>query len=224
MTRHARARRVPARGRRVATGAVAVGLACAALAACGPAAVRNPTGAPWPPPPPTASLADRVVRDFEHATLTSVEAFAGLFDFAEVGAFEILLHRYDLLGRIPDLTADEVAELAAEGPTPYPAARERRNVSAFYPRFVQRTVGTGGCTAGPARSEYVAQLAAPFAPLPAEHAHYEPLRARVNAQLVGGGMVTVRCRGGHGGLALVYSPRPTTRGYDLITIYDDGDD
>ena len=27
-----------------------------------------------------------------------------------------------------------------------------------------------------------------------------------------------------GGLALVYSPRSNARGYDLITIYDDGDE
>ena len=202
--------------------AVALAVALALLAG-GASAVKAPASA-WPPPPTSASLADKVVWDFEHATLAGQEAFASLFDFAEVGAFEILLHRYDALGRQPSLSQREIDKLLAEQPEPYPEARERRNVSRYYPRWVQRTVGTGGCAAGPTKRPYVAQLGPPFPPLPAEHAHYEPLRARVNAQLEGGGAVTVRCTGGKGGLALVYSPRPTARGYALITIYDDGDE
>lgn len=191
-----------------------------ALAGCGPAASGG--GGRWPAPPAGTTLPDRVIWDFEHATAAGVDAFADLFDFAEVGAFEILLHRYDLIGRL-ELSDGKRAELAAEQPVPYPAARERRNVSRYFPRFVQRTVGTGGCTGGPPARPYTQLMGQPFEPLPPEHAAYEPLRARVNAQLVGGGVVGVRCRGGHGGLALVYSPRPTPRGYALITIYDDGE-
>ncbi len=189
---------------------------------CGPTA-RSAGGPPWPAAPAAATLAERVVWDFERATLAGVDHFAGLFDFAEVGAFEILLHRYDLLGRLPDLTAAERAQYEGEQPVPYPAARERRNVSRFFPSFVQRTVGTGGCAGGPPAYKYNRLLGVPFEALPPEHAHYEPLRARINAQLDGGGVIAVRCQGGRGSLALVYSPRPTPRGYDLVTIYDDGD-
>src|SRR5688572_17055711 len=87
-------------------------------------------GASKPPRPPT--LPEQVAYDFETAVLTSKDAFAELFDFAEVGAYEILLRRYDLLGRLPDLTDEERASLEKDDGTPYPAERERRNVSNFY--------------------------------------------------------------------------------------------
>ncbi|MEZ4404814.1 MAG: hypothetical protein R3B06_32800 [Kofleriaceae bacterium] len=172
-------------------------------------------------PAPT-DLPARVVADFERATLAGPDAWIELFDFAEVGAFEILLRRYDLLGRLPDLDDGERAALAAEDGTPYPPERERRNVGRFYPRLAQRTVGTGGCRAETPRWAYNRKLGVPFEPLPDGHEAYEPLRQRVNAQLVGGGVVGIRCAGGRQGLALVYSPRPTARGYAIITIYDDG--
>lgn len=195
-----------------------------ALAGCGgAAAIKNPTGDPWPPPPAPATLAERVVWDFERATLAGRDRWVELFDFDEVGAFEILLRRYDLLGRLPDLDDDDRAELAADDGTPYPAARERRNVGNFYGPLAQRTVGTGGCTGGVPHWEYDVLLGQPFPPLPPGHEHYEPLRQRVNAQLEGGGVIAIRCRGGHGGLALVYSPRRSARGYAIITIYDDGE-
>ena len=193
-----------------------------ALAGCGPKTVAT-GGAAWPPAPAGASLAAKVVWDFEHATLAGQAQFASLFDFAEVGAFEILLHRYDVIGRA-ELSDARRAALAAEAPAPYPAAREQRNVSRYYPRWVQRTVGTGGCAGQAPRLEYNQLMGRPFEPLPPEHAHFDALRTRVNAQLEGGGVIAVRCRGGKGGLALVYSPRPTARGYDLITIYDDGEE
>jgi len=185
-----------------------------ALAACGP---PTPTRAPRP-----ATLPERVVYDFETAVLTSQDAFVGLFDFTEVGAFEILLRRYDLLGRLPDLTDDEKADLAADDGTPYPPERERRNVGNFYKILAQRTVGTGRCTAVPPQWAYNRLLGEAFPPLPPGHDAYESLRLRVNAQLAGGGVIGIRCAGGHGGLALVYSPRAGARGYDIITIYDDG--
>ena len=202
--------------------AIVLGLGCAA--ACGPSATGGGGGGAWPPAPASASMADQVVWDFEHATLTGQDAFASLFDFAEVGAFEILLHRYDALGRLPGLTDNEVKALLAEEPVPYPEARERRNVSRFFPRFVQRTVGTGGCTGAAPRYHYNQLLGVTYPPLPPDHAHYDALRQRINHQLEGGGVIGIRCTGGTGGLALVYSPRSNARGYDLVTIYDDGAD
>lgn len=191
------------------------------LAACSGAG--KPARAPRP-----ATLPEQVVYDFETAVLTSRAEFETLFDFAEVGAFEILLRRYDLLGRLPDLTDEERASLAKDDGTPYPPERERRNVGNFYKRLAQRTVGTGGCRAEAPRWNYNVQLGVPFEPLPADtanHDAYELLRVRINAQLEGGGVIGIRCAGGKGGLALVYSPRPPAdrpRGYDIITIYDDG--
>ena len=61
-------------------------------------------------------------------------------------------------------------------------------------------------------------------PLPAGHESHEPLRLKVNAYLENGqgGVIAIRCPGGTRGLALVYTKRDNERGYDLITIYDDG--
>lgn len=206
---------------RLALAALAA-LAATALAGCPAGAPKNGSGAPWPPKPLPASLAERVVWDFEHATLAGLDHWIQLFDFTEVGAFEILLRRYDLLGRLPDLTEDEKAQLARDDGTPYPPERERRNVGRFYEKLARRTVGTGGCTAGTPHWKYNQLLGVPFEPLPAGHEHYEPLRVRINAQLEHGGVVAIRCQGGKGGLALVYTPVRSARGYDLITIYDDG--
>ncbi len=190
-----------------------------AVAAC------SGTGKPARAPRPS-TLPEQVVYDFESAVLTSRAEFETLFDFAEVGAFEILLRRYDLLGRLPDLTDEERASLEADDGTPYPPERERRNVGNFYKRLAQRTVGTGNCRAEKPHWNYNVQLGVPFEPLPpdtADHDAYELLRVRINGQLEGGGVIGIRCAGGKGGLALVYSPRTEKpRGYDIITIYDDG--
>lgn len=193
---------------------VAAALVVAAAAACGPKAPARP------PRPDT--LPEQVVYDFETAVLTSKDAFVDLFDFVTVGEFEILLRRYDLMGRLPDLSEAEIADLEEDDGTPYPPERERRNVGRFYEKLARRTVGTGGCTAGTPHWKYNQLLGVPFEPLPAGHEHYEPLRVRINAQLEHGGVVAIRCQGGKGGLALVYTPVRSARGYDLITIYDDG--
>lgn len=203
----------------------AVVTAALALAGCaGASGTRPPTaGTSWPAAPATATLAERVVWDFEHATLAGLDAWVELFDFTEVGAFEILLHRYDLLGRLPNLDERTRAAYTAEDATPYPPERERKNVGRFYQRLAQRTVGTGGCTAAEPHWAYNRALGVAFEPLPPGSEAYEPLRARVNAQLDGGGVIAIRCTGGAQGIALVYSPRPTPRGYAIITIYDDGE-
>lgn len=201
-------------------------LALAAAACSKPAGPAGPAApkSSWAPAPAGASLPDKVIWDFEHATLAGLEPWVGLFDFAEVGAFEILLRRYDLLGRLPDLTEAQKAALAKDDGTPYPAERERRNVGRFFKQLAQPTVGTGGCTGAAPHWRYNQQLGTPFEPLPPGHEHYEPLRLRINAQLErGGGVIGIRCTGGTGGLALVYTPVDNARGYDLITIYDDGD-
>ncbi len=176
-------------------------------------------------PPPTAShcgLADRVAADFEKAVLQSRDAYVGLFDFVAVGEYEILLHRYDLNGRFPDLDDDRREQFAGEDGTPYPEARERRNVGNFYPILAQRTVGTGGCSAAAPRSRYGRLLGVFFDPLPeGTPPGYEKLRTDANAWLEKGGVVGIRCTGGQGGLAIVYTAKDNARGYDLITIYDD---
>ena len=187
----------------------------AALAACGhPAATSQPTA--------PQTVADRVAHDFEQAVLASKAAYVDLFDFVAVGEYEILLHRYDLNGRLAHLEDDQKAQFAGEDGTPYPETRERRNVGNFYPILAQRTVGTGGCTAQTPRTHYGQLLGTTFDPLPeGTPAGYEKLRTDANLWLAKGGVVGIRCSGGSGGLAIVYTERPNPRGYDLITIYDD---
>jgi len=199
-------------------------LICLFVLGCGHPAAPRPT-----------SLPDRVAADFEAAVKQSKDAYVALFDFAAVGEFEILLHRYDLNGRLVHLEDDQKQQFIDEDGTPYPAARERRNVGNFYPILAQRTVGTGNCTASEPRTRYGKLLGAPFEPLPPQSdvsiagqriqkptpPNYAVLRDHVNAWLASGGVVGLRCAGGKGGLAIVYTARDNARGYDLITIYDD---
>ena len=207
-----------------------------ALAACGGAPAATTTVVQPPPARPASSaprvafpperafltLPERVVFDFERAVRESKDAYVDLFDFAAVGEIEILLHRYDLDGRLKNLPETLKAQFQREDGTPYPAARERRNVGNFYPFLAQRTVGTGGCTLRPPRTHYGQLLAQPYPPLPAgTPPRYETLRTHANAWLARGGGIGIECAGGEGGLALVYTARDNARGYDLITIYDD---
>ena len=194
------------------------GCLIALLFACGPKATTTTPPAPAKP----ATMAERVVADFENATKTSREAYVELFDFTAVGEFEILLHRYDLNGRLPGLPLDLRAQFEMEDGTPYPPERERRNVGNFYPLLAQRTVGTGGCVATEPRTRYAKMLATAYEPLPAGTPEgFEKLRITINGYLTKGGVVRIACKGGEGGLALVWTERPNQRGYDLITIYDD---
>ena len=204
-----------------------------ALAACGGGAATTASTTPSVGAV-TPSLRDKVVADFEAAVKTSREAYAALFDFVAVGEYEILLHRYDLLGRLKNLTDAEREQFFGEDGTPYPEARERRNVGNFYPILAQRTVGTGGCKATEPRTQY-AKLLGTFEPLPETTqavvlgamrsqrtpAGYYLLRNHAVEWLNKGGVVAFTCSGGKGGLALVYTERSNARGYDLITIYDD---
>src|SRR5439155_3748227 len=109
---------------------------------------------------------DRVVADLERAVLASKDAYVALFDFVAVGEYEILLHRYDLNGRLVHLEDDQKEQFRHEDGTPYPEARERRNVGNFYPILAQRTVGTGGCAAAAPRTRYGKLLGVHFDPLP----------------------------------------------------------
>jgi len=191
--------------------------ALALVAACG-------AGAPAAQRPGVDRLPERVVWDFERAVLDSKESFVGLFDFAAVGEMEILLHRYDLLGRLPHMSATMRAEYAAEDGTPYPAERERRNVGNYYGWLIRPAIAKGGCRAIEPHWRYNRLLGVPFEPLPPGHERHEPLRVKAKAYLDGGrgGVIAIRCPGGTRGLALVWTRRDTERGYDLITIYDDG--
>ena len=193
-----------------------LGAALAATTACH-------GGPPAPAAPAAKPLPERVVADFEAAVLHDQDAYVGLFDFVAVGEYEILLHRYDLGGRMRNLEPDQKAELAAEDGTPYPEARERRNVGNFYKPLAQRTVGTGGCTAVVPRTHYGQLLGVHFDVLPAgTPPGYTKLRDDANHWLEHGGVIGIRCSGGSKrGVAVVYTERPTARGYDLITIYDD---
>ncbi|HEX5060661.1 MAG TPA: hypothetical protein VFV99_14935 [Kofleriaceae bacterium] len=192
-------------------------LAALGFGACGR---HQPPATPEPAKP--ASTPEKVVADFEQSVKTSKDAYVGMFDFVAVGEFEILLHRYDLNGRLKNLPDDMKQQFAAEDGTPYPPERERRNVGNFYTFLAQRTVGTGGCTLSEPRTHYGKLLGVQFDPLPeGTSPGYEKLRTTVNAYLAKGGVVGIRCSGGNGGLALVWTERPNQRGYDLITIYDD---
>lgn len=191
------------------------GLILLALAACG--------GHPAPRPA-IDQLPARVVYDFEHAVLESQDAFVALFDFTKVGQFEILLHRYDALGRRDDLDDDEIDAYMHEAATPYPPERERKNVGGFYPWLIKAAVAHGHCRAVTPTWDYNRLLGEPFPPLPAGSESHEALRLQVNTYLEhgAGGVIGIRCPGGDRGLALVYTRTDSERGYDLITIYDDG--
>jgi hypothetical protein len=110
-----------------------------------------------------------------------------------------------------------------EDGTPYPESRERRNVGNFYDILAQRTVGTGGCHADVPRTHYGKLLGTHFDELPAgTPPGYEKLRTDANHWLDNhGGVVGIRCTGGKGSLAVVYTARDAAPGYELITIYDD---
>jgi hypothetical protein len=208
------------------------------LAACGGGAgttgPTTPSGNDAMPSKAKLPLREQVVADFEAAVLANKEAYVGLFDFVAVGEYEILLHRYDLNGRLKNLTDGQKTQFLGEDGTPYPEARERRNVGNFYKPLAQRTVGTGGCKAAEPRTAY-AKLLGTFEPLPAATEveiagekksaptppGYQILREHSVAWLAKGGVVGFTCSGGKGGLAVVYTEKPNTRGYDLITIYDD---
>jgi hypothetical protein len=88
--------------------------------------------------------------------------------------------------------------------------------------MAQRTVGRGGCAAARPRTHYGQMLGQGFEPLPSNTPpNYEKLRSDANDWLAHGGVVGITCTGGQGGLAIVYTEKPSARGYDLITIYDD---
>lgn len=173
-------------------------------------------------PPRVTGMGAKVAADFERAILAGKDAYVALFDFAAVGEMEVLLHRYDLDGRI-QLTDEEIARFRAEDGTPYTPERERRNVGNFYTFLGTRTVGKGGCVATEPKTKYAKWLGGPFEPLPADTPEkYETLRQHANAWLANGGVVRVGgCKGGTGGIALVWTAKDNARGYDLITIYDD---
>ncbi|MDQ3366608.1 MAG: hypothetical protein M3680_14385 [Myxococcota bacterium] len=193
----------------------------AASACLKPPAPAPPAATTEPALAPVSGTGAQVVEDFEAAVRTSQEAYVALFDFAAVGEMEILLHRYDLNGRLV-ISEAERAQFAAEDGTPYPAERERTNVASFYAFLAQRTVGSGACRATTPRTRYGRQLGEPYEPLPAgTPAGYETLRSHANAWLATGGVVRISCQGGRGGLALVWTQSAAPRGYDLITIYDD---
>lgn len=162
-----------------------------------------------------------MVATFERAVLQSRAAYLELFDFAAVGAYEKLLRRHDLLGRLPNLSKAARADLLRDTPEPYPVPRERRNLGAFYPLLAQRTVGKGGCTASAPQSEYGRKLGMPFPALPTEHAAWDKMRPGLNRMIERGGVVALRCRGGKGSLALVYTRASNEAGFRLITMYDD---
>ena len=185
------------------------------LTAC-PAATPPPA-----PPAPAQNLADKVVADFEKAVLTSKDAYVDLFDFVAVGEYEILLHRYDLLGRLSPGFARE-AEFKGEDGTPYPPTREKRNVGNFYPIFVQRTVGTGGCVASPPRTRYGAPARHALRSA-ARRAHHPATTSSAPIRTAGSTRAAPSrsCKGGQGSLVVVYTQGANARGFDLITIYDD---
>jgi hypothetical protein len=185
------------------------------VAACG-----APAAAPARPAP--QDLPAVVAADFEKAVLANKDSYVSLFDFVAVGEYEILLHRYDLNGRLKNLEPDQKAQFTREDGTPYPPTRERRNVGNFYSILAQRTVGTGGCVATAPRTRYGKLLGEHFPDFPAcTPPNYETLRADANFWLEHGGVVGIKCKGGEGGVALVFTEAPNQRGYNLITIYDD---
>ncbi len=193
----------------------------ALLAACSSGATKQPTPPSGAELPRVEGVGKQVVADFEKAVLASKDAYVELFDFAAVGELEILYHRYDLNGRTP-ISDDEREQFEQEDGTPYPVERERRNVGNFYEFLATRTVGSGGCIATEPRTTYAKLLGMKYDPLPAGTPEgYETLRAHANEWIANGGVVRISCRGGKGGLALMWTKKSNARGYDLITIYDD---
>jgi hypothetical protein len=189
-----------------------------ALLGCGPKPAAEV------PRPGVDELPARVVWDFEHGVRESKDAMLSLFDFAAVGEVEILLHRYDALGRKPGIEDEEIEKYLAEDGTPYPEKRERRNIGNFYEWMIRPAIGNGHCQALVPHWHYNQLLGVPFDPLPPGNETHEALRVKVNAYLENGqgGVIAIRCPGGTRGLALMYTRRDNDRGYDIITIYDDG--
>lgn len=195
-----------------------------AVGACGSntattSTTHNHVVVPPPAPAPT-TVPERIASDVEAAVKRGPEAFVDLFDFEAVGEYEILLHRYDLAGR-HHLSAAETATITAEDGTPYPALRERRNVGNFYPRWVSAAVGTGGCANAVPRTHYGQRLATIDDLAPGTPPGYQILHDHAAAWVAAGGVVGVRCTGGAGGVAVVWTKAANARGYNLITIYND---
>ncbi len=186
------------------------------LGACGPKAIAQG-------PRPADELPAQVVWDFERAVKTSQDEMLSLFDFAAVGEVEILMHRYDALGRLPGISAAKRDEYLAEDGTPYPPERERKNIGNYYGFLIRPAIGRGGCAPVEPTWQYN-RLLDQYPPLPEGNESHDALRDKVNAYFADGrgGVIGVRCAGGNRGLALVYTRRDNERGYDLITIYDDG--
>src|SRR6476619_3750381 len=128
--------------------------AVGALGACGP---KAPPAEVKP-----VTMQQRIATDFEQAVKTSKDSYFSLFDFVAVGQYEILIHRYDLNGRFPNLPDDVRERFEKEDGTPYPPERERRNVGNFYTILAQRTVGTGGCVGSEPATDYGKQLGEEF--------------------------------------------------------------
>jgi hypothetical protein len=203
------------RGTLGALGVLIVLIVLIGLGACGPSTSGGST------PVSRDELHRQIVADFEKGVLGGEEAYARLFDFSAVGKFEKLLHRYDLRGR-SELTPEQKEQFAKEDATPFSVERERRNLGHnFFPMLAVRTVGTGGCKETTVIDPYAQALGRPFEPLTPEDASYDSLRLGVNTLIEHGGIIGIACSGGKGQLAVVYTRTESSRGYDLITLYDD---
>jgi hypothetical protein len=175
----------------------------------------------------TVPVADSelVVAAFERAVLEGEPAYAELFDFARVGAYEKLLHQYDLQGRggiaLSDAQRAQYEREKAD-PVAYPVARERRNLGHFHGLFVKQTIGGGGCAPTEARTPYSRLLGEEFPRLPAGWEAWEPLRQEVNAFVRESRQVTLQCEKGNGNrIVLVYAPAANDRGWNIVTMYEE---
>lgn len=191
--------------------------------------VGMPTSLSCPLDPPLADTGEskaeleaRIVSDFEAAVLDSKEAYLALFDLEDVGVFQVLLRRHDLLGRWANIPAGYKKDIERDTGAPYPPERERITVGYWYTRTATRTVGTGTCAPGEAVDDWVKLMGEPFEPLPAGNDAYIPLREHINPLIEAGGVVRVVCTGGGTPAgSLLYTRTNSPRGYSLLAISND---
>ena len=154
---------------------------------------------------------------------TSKDAYVALFDFVAVGEYEILLHRYDLNGRLANLPDDmQGAVRRPRTARPIrPSASAATSATSIDPRAAhrrqrrlhrERAAHALRQAARPARSSRC-----PRARPPATRSCAPPRTATSRRAASSG----IKCSGGKGGLAIVYTESANPRGYELITIYDD---
>jgi len=146
--------------------------------------------------------------------------YVALFDFTAVGEMEILLHRYDLLGRLEHCRGHQRPSSLPEAPC-LPGERVKHNVGQLLTKFLgQRT--SAPVAAPPARLAPSMARSCDVSPAPeGALVDYEPAAPEGLGYVAKGGVIAIALHRWQGRHRAGLHERPNARGYDLITIYDD---